>query len=427
MKVALGWLLKIMIIGFAHIGFAKMGIAQEISLGDSITPINIDTLKWKIDLLNNQVLASSSYKVHSIVDRIDGRKVLNWDKVLDQSQDINRLFSEYHSELIKLTYFKGQISFSLGLGIGAESSIQIPYNTIAGGIQGNAQYIEQDLFLRMDAFHSSWNEINLGFSYSFVDIKPWITFSGVDGYQNLSFEGGYSIFTPEDLDFIQVDRDLTIDSYEMVEYVNSDSINFNYRLPFSSFSKFKNLGWMIDVGVEYEYNQHHLCISIEDINQIYWKGNQYSASGQEVFRGIDISDSLDENIDFATQDTLDNILGIETQSHSKYNSNVSTKFGFEYEYQLQEFLVLGLRGKYYYHSYYDYYRAQLLVGYQVTNWLYGSLHYILDSNSFNNIGLGLKFSFPHYDFHLNTFNVPAVFGPYDYRQLGLNFGMSIKL
>lgn len=387
-----------------------------------------DDYKIKIVVGETEILSVSSYKVDNVVDQREDRNILNWDKLLSESNSRNEVYNFYHSDLIHVDYHFLDFRFGVGVSLGSETFVSVPKSSIDLLVNGNDDFLGEEVFLGLNGRHSSWHDLHLDIGYRWKGFNPWVRFSIIDGYQNTHVSGGYNIFSSASNDVIEFDRELSVYSSNMLTYYEFDSLDFEFHAPIvNALQSSSRINWKINFGVDYQNGDHSIKASISDINQFEWEGRNYNASGEVSYSGIDLSESLNGDFDVDFRDTLNNIIGVQEFEEIEYESKISTKLKLDYNYQFLERYSASLFGAYHFVEDFNYYYIGVKGGIDISKKFRVDLSYVLDKYSYDNIGLHTSVVLDHFDFHLGFKNMAAIFTPYDFRLIGVDFGFAFKI
>ncbi len=195
----------------------------------------------------------------------------------------------------------------------------------------------------------------------------------------------------------------------------------------------KNPGGAIDLGFKYVYNNKiNFYGSILNIGFIHYTNNTngVKSSGEYYFDGINIQPLFNKNdsVGNAYLDQFkDSIIKTfePTLNHKSYNYWLSPKMYLGGTYTLNEKLNFGLlfRGDIFLKRLHG--GVTLSANANLTKWFMGTLSYTVENNSFKQVGAGVLFKIPWFQFYIVTDNVCGIIWPQATRNLNFRLGINM--
>ncbi|MDC1106417.1 DUF5723 family protein [Prolixibacteraceae bacterium] len=214
------------------------------------------------------------------------------------------------------------------------------------------------------------------------------------------------------------------------EYIDNIETDFNKDY----LSNFRNLGFGIDIGMEYQPNDAwQFGLSLIDLGVIGFNNNtQIYQQSHYTFKGVDVSNSVNDNqlgyddLDNKTDELLDEIedaFRITTKT-DKFNMTLPTKVYLTSSYTPQKWFKAALLTKY--ESFNDLSEALVQLSGTISNkYMEFTSNYTWSNTSRSQIGLGLLLKATIVHFYVATDNIIAYANPKNGRfasiRLGLNF------
>ncbi|QZT37014.1 DUF5723 family protein [Halosquirtibacter xylanolyticus] len=214
------------------------------------------------------------------------------------------------------------------------------------------------------------------------------------------------------------------------EYIEDLDTNFDQDY----FSNFDNLGFGLDIGIEYQHNEEWLFgLSVIDLGVIGFKNNtQIYQQSHYSFKGVDISNSVNDNQpgykeledqSDALMDEIEQAFRIKKKA-DKFNMTLPTKIYITSSYTPEKWFTAGFLSKY--ESFNDFSETLVqLSGTIRSNVFELTSNYSWSNTSGSQVGLGLSVKAGIVHFYAATDNIIAYSNPkngsFASIRLGLNF------
>lgn len=195
----------------------------------------------------------------------------------------------------------------------------------------------------------------------------------------------------------------------------------------------RNPGAAIDLGFKYVFNNKiNFYGSLLDIGFIHYKNNTngVKASGEFYFDGWDIKPYFNKNDSVSKEHEnqfRDSVIKIfePTLNDNAYNYWLAPKMYLGGTYTLNQKINFGLllRGDIFLKRLHG--GLTLSANANLKKWFMGTLSYTVENNSFKQIGAGVLFKIPWFQFYVVTDNVLGIIWPEATRNLNFRLGINM--
>ena len=331
-------------------------------------------------------------------------------------------------ETFNIGYRFGKFQLGLNHVQKTDTYLKFPKTLAQLFLEGNGQFIGQEIDLSHDLNLMSYNEFGLSGAMQLNKLNVGARVKLLTGIANASVEKGeLSLFTDDDVYQLTIDGDYALDASGLV---NVDDLD-NFNLTTFSFNDFitDNLGFAIDLGVTYEVNNKlNLSASVLDLGKINWKENvsKYVNEGKMNYDGFDFSQFVgNDSISFGNiADTLENTFNFSEESDS-YSTNMPFKVYLSGTYQLNEKTRLGGL------LYYENYRGEHFPVFGLSaNTKFKEIFnvgttYSVRKNSYFNLGLNFAIDYKNFQLFATADNVIGIFQPYKSSNVNICGGLNL--
>jgi hypothetical protein len=305
-------------------------------------------------------------------------------------------------------------------------------------LQGNAQYIGEDVAFGPDQHSFAYNEIGLGTALSFGKLTVGGKVKLLLGIGDISTSATKaSLYTDPDIYQLTLNNDYEINTATFNDILLVDTLSgYNVEYGFKEMFAFKNAqsgnaGYAFDLGIRYDItDQLSVGASILDLGKINWRKNivNYSSKGVFSFEGLDLSGALSGD-EVSLQNALDTVQQIFqfTESEEEYDTALPRKIYLNTNYEFNDKLALAAN---YYH---ELYRAQnfqafgIGAQYKLNKFLAFGLSYNVRNGSYFNIGMNLVARTGPVQLFLSTDNVAVTFQPLNNNNVNARIGLNLIL
>ena len=297
-------------------------------------------------------------------------------------------------------------------------------------LQGNAQYLGQDVNLSPSIEGNIYNELGIGVSFQTGRLSIGANLKYLSALGHISTQQSELRIYTDSVDYsIEVNSDQLIHSMGLGLALD-DLTDIGLSLSDIDFSRIvsSNSGLAIDLGLQYELEDWRFSMSIIDLGSIRYTTDitNYLSQGQKVYEGQEINSDLDENsINFDSIFTeLTNIFQFE-ENEEDFSYSLPTTFFVGASYNLNEKWSVG--GSFYHRGKDE--LAQQSVGFQGAYRLADFLTlrgvYSWHSNAPFNFGLGVNGQFSFVEYFVLTDNLFALTDPIGERAFSLSAGVNL--
>ena len=401
---------------------------------------------------------NSSVRYHNLYNFSDGVPV-----AFNANQFINSL--EEHDNYINSNFSMDILRLGLGFGkFFADFSWSYKYNGelhyskdfLGFFVNGNGNYLgannPADFSIGTDI--NMYSELALGLRYEINDklsvgIRPKFLYGGA----NLSInDDGTKIYTDENTYEMTADVNINIVAATALDmggiYRISDFTNYFDNMDTivlgEMFDAYENLGFGIDFGASYTFNEHiGVAAGVYDLGYIRWKDSKVKHIHKDnvvVNDALidDFEDLLDMNIDFSEmyssmmEDVWDND---SIYDGGDYKTTLKTKIMLQGYYEFSPLARITAIGQMYYAR--DKFHPALTLAYSgsLYRFLNLSASYTMSKYSGNSLGLGLGVKIAGLNVFVVTdnimivskFNAPVMEMLTSYNSANIRFGMLLTL
>ena len=292
---------------------------------------------------------------------------LDFSGVLDEFDELNDMQFQFKLPLIGADLRRGHNMFSIAYGVTAQSALSFTKDFINLYQLGNAAYIGETMDLTHQLSMSSYHELQLGYARAIGGFNIGARFKIISGISNISTPvNDLGLYTDPDIYQLSLiaPEGVVFNTSGGLEYNGIDDISVDFKtIAFNNLGK--NLGYGLDVGIYGQTGKITYAASLLDIGKINWNvdSKQYKSNSETLYEGLDLLDFFDDSNDRVVEDSLKALLELEELAN-----NYSTNLRF---------------------------RANAMVGYQVSTKYSAALFYNLNSSqgNFSSYGLINKFHF----------------------------------
>lgn len=270
----------------------------------------------------------SPFAASQISTEKEGQRTLDFKKVFEAAQPVNRLWSNIELQTIGLTLGMNRFTLSFHNSIKGNANMSVSKDLIGGFTYGNARYLGKTMDLS-SAFNASFHsELGLGGAYKF---NEHLTVGGrvklLSGLANVSTLKQNLTLQTDSVDYkitFNTDFDLRTSGFKTMD----NFLKGNYVLGDIFISP--NSGWSFDLGATYQIGKLRIDASIIDLGgSINWTNDvkTYTSKGQYVFTGSKSDDffSFDKLDEEEVQDSLKAALNIKENSTGEIISKLPMK------------------------------------------------------------------------------------------------------
>jgi hypothetical protein len=370
----------------------------------------------------------------------------------DRLHQVNYISIENHIDLITAGYKWKDFYFNFHVAEKTEARVSFPKDlmVLAWELNGKSLFGQEAYlsYLGATAFH--YREYALGTSWEMTkkltigahakllfgkacvySKKTDLTWKTSDEDYSYTFHADMQVMTSQPFfDITELYYDYGGDSivYEDTTYedVKVKDVIMNRRNP----------GLAFDLGAVYKFSDKVTFFgSITDLGFIRWKDNvnsfqlkgDYYWDGWSEFRPLLMEDTA--LINSTTDNYRDSVIRLFDPrfQEDKYTQWLNSRIYLGGTYKVHEKLNVGLlmRGEIFQSRLHG--GLTLSANSQLTKWFAASVSYTYHNNSFNNLGAGLVFKIPWFQFYLVSDNVTAFIWPQAARNLNFRMGVNLML
>ncbi|MFK7809509.1 MAG: DUF5723 family protein [Saprospiraceae bacterium] len=387
------------------------------------------------------VFGSYSHNVGGVGDILreedDSTIAIRSDVLLKNLDEENTLRLHLELETFRAAFrLNENLAFSLHHAARSVNYLRYPETLPKLFLQGNSQYIGQDVAFGPDQHTFAYNEIGLGAAFTFGKLSIGVNGKALLGIGDVSVTNSdLTLYTDPDIYQLTLSTDYQINTATFDEVLFFDSLSgFGEEYGWDEIFQFENFqtgntGFAFDVGLTYQISDRlQVGASVLDIGKINWRKDviNYNSKGESTFEGLDLKGALTgDSVSISSAiDTVENIFSFEKTEES-YSTDLPARYYLNANYKVSDKLTVAAT----YNG--ESYRDQLFHAYGIggsyalnKNLSFGA-SYNVRNDSYFNIGLSLITRLGPVQFYAMTDNIAVAFQPYDSNnvnaRVGLNF------
>ncbi|MFT4665487.1 MAG: opacity protein-like surface antigen [Polaribacter sp.] len=362
---------------------------------------------------------------------------LNVDALLENLMDENTLRINQEFENLHVSYrLNDKVTLSLHQASKSSNYLFYPESLPRLFLQGNSQFIDQEIAFGPDQHTIAYNEIGLGTALSFGKLQIGAKVKLLLGVGDISTERtDVSLYTDPDVYQLTINSDYLINSSSFSEVLLFDTlsgynIEYSWRemIQFKNFTT-KNRGYALDLGMNYEVSDRlSIGASILDLGKINWKNDvvNYTSKGSNTFSGLDLKGALtgDSLSITSSIDTVRNIFDFQT-SINNYETKIPTRVYMNATYKLNNKVQLAATVNNEFYRGRNFFAFGLGAHYTLNKNFSAGLTYSVRNNAYFNIGLNLIARKGPVQFFLATDNIAVAVQPYGTNNINARVGLNL--
>lgn len=356
----------------------------------------------------------------SNISKIDAQQVI-FNTLTDNHY---QNYASFHG--LSLHYTKSNMTISTGYNYKFIGFATYPQELIKLGLEGNTQYLDQEISIGPQFALRSYHEVYLGLAKKMGKISIGARFKILSGIEDLSTANS-TINITTDSEYYQshFDNHYTINSSGVLDYkgLNDFTVDFD---PLRVAGLSDNLGYGVDLGIDIELSKNlSVSASILDIGKISWTKNKsnYTSNDKYDFEGLDLLQFIENSESINIQDSIYNILQFE-ETYNEYETKLPQRLNFAARYIVNDHADLG--ANLYYISHNGPNQWALALQYRRTIKQFSVLtQYAYINDSAVNIGLGMGLDLGWLQLTASSDNVLGLIDMLDSRATNYRLGASL--
>ncbi|MBP7103268.1 MAG: hypothetical protein KBA86_08460 [Bacteroidales bacterium] len=424
-----------------------LAVMNENIYSTNYNPGKPSLYKWHASIpgISNFNIAFSenllTYK--KLVTSTDTSKIINPRGLLKGLKRPSRFIFDLNEEILGFGLRTEEVSyFSFSTRLRSETYVFLPNEWFSMMIEGNAEYIGENVESRPGIFHSTYLEFGISYQYTIqnkytVGIRPKLLF----GITNIhTTQSSINLLTTEDWD-LQAQGNMQLNTYlpfnEKFEFRQDEFITGLFHNPGFSFDLGATIELPYDLGV---------AISINDLGYIFWQNdkltNQFNFSTNDTGEFTQDGNIFFDGFELALNGLQDGQL----PDISTIFDSIATDDFFTYTYKNIDNYRSSLYPKLYVEAFYKLsnYRFTILsrtdfVGKKAIpsftfacNAYYGdivelTLTYSIYNRTFSNVGFGAHFHFGPVQWYFAFDNLIGPIAPKSFNNFSLQSGLFLGI
>lgn len=393
--------------------------------------IGIGLSQHSIGLNNNGFVLSKVLKNRPQDDSL----VVDKQALFNSLKPTNNFLLDVRNEILGIGFNVKKNYFSFSVTNRIIGNIVYPKDLIVLGFEGNGRSLlgERASLDGLGANITGYMEYALGYNREINDkLRIGGRIKAFSGYANLTTrKSNLGITTDENTYDIHIDGEFGFNSSGFGAILDNDSTT-QFKFDPASLYNFKNLGFGIDLGVNYKITEKiELNASVLDLGFIRWNtetGNFKTDNFNFGFNGVDLNRYLSGDSTNYFNELKDSILGqINGNMYTgSYTSNLSARFYLGARYHVTDWFTLSISS--FNQVITNKIRMSGMVAgtIQLKNWLGFTVNYSNYGRSWGNIGVGLSLRGGPIQFYVATDNILGLnyFGT---KNIHVNFGLNLLI
>jgi len=316
-----------------------------------------------------------------------------------------------------------QDNFSIQFGQNLKGYIQTDYNfaLVDMILNGNAGYIGQNVNIGPYLDMLGYNEIYLGGSYTFGNLRLGAKIKKLNGIGNL--------YTPQNTFAIYTDDKIYELSFTNKYHIYTNAYSDSWDSAWQSLKFWGNNGWSFDFGIEANINdQFKVSATLLDMGSIRWKNNpsKIISEGNFEFTGINLDGLFTDTISVFDFDTIGNLFNFDVIKEA-YRSPLPVQLylGFQY-FPTEQWEVNAL--------YYDRFSAgrshpafMVMGKYKPSEYFHAGMSYTINRYSYFNVGLTAELHAKWFHAFIAMDNITDIFTPLSSDYFNIRMGTMVDL
>lgn len=379
-------------------------------------------------------VGSANELLQSVSDSTVRLKV---DALLANLSDENTLRLNQEFENLHISYrINDKVTLSLHQVSKSSNYLFYPETLPKLFLQGNSQYIDQDVVFGPDQHTIAYNELGFGTAFDFGKLKIGAKAKLLLGIGDISTKRtDASLYTDPDIYQLTINSDYLINSSSFSEVLLFDTLSgYNIEYSWREMIRFENLttknkGYAFDLGLNYEISDRlSIGASVLDLGKINWTNDvvNYTSKGSSTFSGLDIKGALaGDSISLSTAiDTVRTIFDFQT-SIDDYSTTIPTRIYFNATYKLNDKIQLAATANNEFYRGRNFFAFGIGGHYTLNENFSAGLTYSVRNNAYFNIGLNLIARKGPVQFFLATDNIVIAVQPYGHNNVNARAGLNL--
>ena len=359
-------------------------------------------------LSNLQINVSSPVMLTDVVseDKANDEWVLDLGKLENKLSQNSSFYVDCNMDLFYAGFRYERNYFSLGWSYRSISDVWIPEDFVGlrhgNWDEGTNTILQYDID-NMALNTMSFSEIKLGWANEINDqLRIGASLKMLTGGMNVqTVRNNWYVVTSEDLKYVKLSGETSVKTSLPLKVAidndgNVDDLEFNNDRSVMSYLVNKNIGFAVDLGVNYKYSdQLELSAYIKDVGFMRWKEspNKFNTDHAFMYKGIYVTPATIDDEDFEFFENLgDSVLDADLQvDSSAYTNYLPQAIYLSSIYHVNDVVQLGamFKSRFYNEKFYP--ELTLASSVKPVEWFQGSLSVGFDKNSTAKIGLGMQF------------------------------------
>ncbi len=236
------------------------------------------------------------------------------------------------------------ITISAGYNVKLMAYAEYTDELVKLGLEGNAQYLDEQLSIGPNFGLRSYHEVYLGLAKKIGNISVGGRFKVLSGIEDLSTsQSQINITTDSEYYALQFDNQYQLNSSGVLAYTDLSDFEVDFdAIRYSGLSS--NVGYGVDLGIGIDVNDRwNIKASALDIGKIKWtkRVQNYTSSDSYSYEGVDLVKLIKDSDNFELQDSLYNILQIET-TENEYETALAGRYNVSTTYEIDPSQIVGI-------------------------------------------------------------------------------------
>lgn len=408
--------------------FQFSGIAQNNLVNPAIIPQDKIVVGLPVLSSINSTYNNRAFTVNDGLLTEDGTLVISPEQIVNSFDKNNFINVQAQDQWFLFGISIKKHYFQIGISEKASVNLTFPKKLFDFILEGNANFLGERVSLESLNFNASnYREISLGYATQLNE--KWEVGAHLNllfGLANISSQNSnVGIYTDPENYNITIDGIIELNTSGLNE-IQGNTVDYLMQA--------NNFGMALDLGAVFHPSEKwEVSASILDIGAISWKNDlkTFTNNGNSfTLSGLDIKDFIsDNNLD---QDSLLNEIGDSLSDvfsfeeiEKKYSTFLSPKFyaGTKFYINQKNRAYATVMLQFYEKST----RTGFSVGYEfdLNKNLGFTANYSIYSNSFSNLGLGLRLRGGPVQVYMMSDNLLAAFDLFSYKSIHFRFGVNL--
>lgn len=330
----------------AHSQFDLLGnITNDLTIRNTLNPSQ--TMDSTIVIGLPSIFNSNRYKGIAYSDvfstSIEGTEI-NALSAINNAEITNHYQTYAELQGLSLNISTNSLTISTGYNIKLIGQAEYSGELVRLALQGNAQYLDQQLSIGPSFGLRAYHEVYLGLAKTIGKLSIGARVKLLSGIEDLSTSSNQiKLTTDSEFYALQFDNNYQINSSGVLEFNDLSDFNVDFdAIRYSGLTA--NKGYGLDLGLTYDINDRwSISASALDMGMIHWtkRAFNYTSNDTYTYDGVDLVELIMDSDNYDLKDTLYNILQVET-TENDYKTALASRYYISTLYNVDATQTVGV-------------------------------------------------------------------------------------